>query len=42
MNTREEIQQAIRDFSEGKNGFERAPSWRSKIGADAYSDDEDY
>jgi hypothetical protein len=32
MNDREGIMQAIRDFQEGKNGFERAPGWRSEIG----------
>ena len=32
MNTYEEISQAIMDYSEGKNGFERAPGWRSEIG----------
>lgn len=32
MNSREEIMQAFRDYSEGTNGFERAPGWRSEIG----------
>ncbi|KAL1021767.1 hypothetical protein UPYG_G00017710 [Umbra pygmaea] len=31
MNTQEEINQAIRDYSNGTNGFERATGWRSKI-----------
>ncbi|CAB1327495.1 unnamed protein product [Coregonus sp. 'balchen'] len=31
MNTEEEINQAIRDYSTGTNGFERAKAWRSKI-----------
>ena len=30
MNTREEIEQTFRDYYEGKNGFENAPTWRSK------------
>jgi len=32
MNTQEEIRQAMMDFQSGKNGFERAPGWYSKIG----------
>lgn len=32
MNTREEISAAMVDFSQGKNGFERAQGWRSDIG----------
>ena len=32
MNTYDEIRQAIMDYSQGKNGFERAPGWRSEIG----------
>ncbi|XP_072040934.1 pirin-like isoform X2 [Amphiura filiformis] len=32
MNTEEEIQQAISDFRQGKNGFEKAKNWRSKSG----------
>jgi len=32
MNTQEEIYQALRDYQAGKNGFERAPGWYSKIG----------
>ncbi|SPO26901.1 related to Pirin [Ustilago trichophora] len=33
MTTRQEIQQTLIDFQTGSNGFERAPGWRSKIGA---------
>uniref|UniRef100_A0A8C7BVV4 Pirin n=1 Tax=Neovison vison TaxID=452646 RepID=A0A8C7BVV4_NEOVI len=32
MNTSEEISQAILDFRNAKNGFERAKTWKSKIG----------
>ncbi|XP_055294160.1 pirin isoform X3 [Moschus berezovskii] len=32
MNTDEEISQAILDFRNAKNGFERAKTWKSKIG----------
>ncbi|XP_054979092.1 pirin isoform X2 [Sorex araneus] len=32
MNTNEEISQAILDFRNAKNGFERARTWKSKIG----------
>ena len=32
MNTHEEISQAIRDYSLGQNGFEKAPGWKSEIG----------
>jgi len=32
MNTREEIMQAMHDYQLGKNGFERARNWESKIG----------
>uniref|UniRef100_A0A673V189 Pirin n=1 Tax=Suricata suricatta TaxID=37032 RepID=A0A673V189_SURSU len=32
MNTNEEILQAILDFRNAKNGFERAKTWKSKIG----------
>jgi len=32
MTSREEIMQTMMDFQSGKNGFERAPGWRSKIG----------
>uniref|UniRef100_A0A3P9Q4S6 Pirin n=1 Tax=Poecilia reticulata TaxID=8081 RepID=A0A3P9Q4S6_POERE len=31
MNTQEEIHQAMMDFQNGTNGFERAKNWRSKI-----------
>lgn len=31
MTTEEEIQQAISDYQSGRNGFERARNWRSKI-----------
>lgn len=30
MNTQDEIDQAFEDFRQGKNGFERAPNWRSE------------
>ncbi|GAC94414.1 hypothetical protein PHSY_001985 [Pseudozyma hubeiensis SY62] len=33
MTNRAEIQQTLMDFQSGQNGFERAPGWRSKIGA---------
>ncbi|KAJ1023586.1 hypothetical protein NDA16_003203 [Ustilago loliicola] len=33
MTNRQEIQQTLLDFQTGQNGFERAPGWRSKIGA---------
>uniref|UniRef100_A0A8C8YJM7 Pirin n=1 Tax=Prolemur simus TaxID=1328070 RepID=A0A8C8YJM7_PROSS len=32
MNTNEEISRAILDFRNAKNGFERAKTWKSKIG----------
>jgi len=32
MNTREEIYRTFQDFTEGRNGFEKAPQWQSKIG----------
>jgi hypothetical protein len=32
MNTQAEIYQTFADYQEGKNGFERAPGWRSEIG----------
>ncbi|XP_053243146.1 pirin isoform X1 [Podarcis raffonei] len=32
MNTQEEIQQAFNDFRNARNGFERATTWKSKIG----------
>jgi hypothetical protein len=31
MNTEKEIQQAMSDFQSGRNGFERALGWTSKI-----------
>jgi len=31
MNTKEEIQQTLRDFREGRNGFESAHTWKSTI-----------
>ncbi|XP_019935173.1 pirin [Paralichthys olivaceus] len=31
MTTEEEISQAIRDYQSGRNGFERAVNWRSRI-----------
>lgn len=33
MTTREEVQQTLLDYSTGKNGFENAHIWKSKIGA---------
>ena len=32
MNTEAEINQAMRDYHNGKNGFERAIGWYSDIG----------
>ncbi|TDH71402.1 hypothetical protein CCR75_007283 [Bremia lactucae] len=32
MNSQSEIQQSIRDFQSGANGFENAPTWASEIG----------
>jgi len=32
LNSRQQVMEAIRDYQEGKNGFERAPGWRSEIG----------
>ena len=32
MNTESEINQAMRDYQNGKNGFERAIGWYSEIG----------
>ncbi|KAE9401492.1 hypothetical protein BT96DRAFT_956526 [Gymnopus androsaceus JB14] len=32
MTTREEIQQTLRDYQMGKNGFEKAHTWQSEIG----------
>lgn len=37
MNTKEETQQALHDFREFKNGFERAKRWRSTIAPKGYS-----
>lgn len=31
MNTKEEVEQAFRDYSSGKNGFEKAKSWKSSV-----------
>ncbi|KAG0024922.1 hypothetical protein BGZ82_010311 [Podila clonocystis] len=31
MNTKEEIYSTVRDYHDGKNGFERAANWRSSI-----------
>lgn len=42
MNTREQIMQAFTDYQYGKNGFERAPGWKSEIGrpiTDKYHDE---
>ncbi|KAF9121547.1 hypothetical protein BG015_005792, partial [Linnemannia schmuckeri] len=36
MNTKEETQQALQDFRESKNGFERAKEWRSTIAPKGY------
>ncbi len=33
MNTQEEIQQAISDYRNAANGFEKARKWRSKNGS---------
>ena len=35
MNTREQITEAIMDYSQGRNGFERAQNWQSEIGKSA-------
>ncbi|KAJ7644649.1 RmlC-like cupin domain-containing protein [Roridomyces roridus] len=35
MNTNEEIQQTIRDYQTGKNGFESAHTWKSSIAGNA-------
>lgn len=34
MNTREQIQQAMMDYSTGKNGFEKAQTWKSHVTRD--------
>jgi len=31
MNSHEQISEAVMDYSQGRNGFERAPGWRSEI-----------
>ena len=31
MNTKEEVEKAMRDFQSGRNGFERAKTWVSEI-----------
>ncbi|KAF9425380.1 hypothetical protein BGZ76_003291 [Entomortierella beljakovae] len=36
MNTKQEVDQALEDFREFKNGFERAKEWRSKISPKGY------
>ncbi|KAF8946993.1 hypothetical protein BGZ47_010654 [Haplosporangium gracile] len=36
MNTKKESQQALQDFRESKNGFERAEEWRSTIAPKGY------
>ncbi|KAF9904667.1 hypothetical protein EC991_002414 [Linnemannia zychae] len=36
MNSKEETQQALQDFREKKNGFERAKEWRSTIAPKGY------
>ena len=32
MNSDSEITAAIADYSQGRNGFEKAPGWKSEIG----------
>ena len=32
MTTRDEIEKTIMDYRMGKNGFEKAHTWKSKIG----------
>lgn len=39
MNTPEEIQQTIEDYSQGKNGFEGAREWKSEIQAWRFKED---
>lgn len=34
MNTREQIEEAMRDYQEGKNGFEDALTWKSAAARD--------
>ena len=36
MNTQEEIMQTMRDYQQGKNGFERAVGWKSSKGRQNY------
>ncbi|OQS01776.1 hypothetical protein THRCLA_21629, partial [Thraustotheca clavata] len=36
MTTRSELQQTIRDYQDGKNGFENAATWNSSIAELAY------
>lgn len=31
MTTQQEINEAISDYRHGKNGFENAPKWESKV-----------
>jgi redox-sensitive bicupin YhaK (pirin superfamily) len=33
VNSRQEVVEAIMDYQMGRNGFERAPQWKSKIGS---------
>lgn len=35
MNSEDEIYKTFEDYSQGKNGFERAPGWKSEIGLKA-------
>jgi redox-sensitive bicupin YhaK (pirin superfamily) len=45
LNTQAEVYKAMEDYSRGKNGFERAPGWRSEIGkpiTDKYTDDDEF
>ena len=35
MNSQQEIVQTFQDYSQGKNGFERAPNWQSEIGKES-------
>lgn len=32
MDTQQGIQQALKDYQRGENGFERAKGWKSEIG----------
>lgn len=36
MNSQQEIFQTFQDYSQGKNGFERAPNWQSEIGKESH------